>query len=55
MARTFHVLIEKDEDGGYIGKVPELKGCLCRGNTGKTFNTFEEATNYLKKLRKNNE
>lgn len=33
MARTFHVLVEQDEDGGYIGKVPELKGCLSQGDT----------------------
>ncbi len=33
MARTFHVLIEQDEDGGYIGKVPELQGCLSQGDT----------------------
>ena len=33
MARKFHVLIEQDEDGGYIGKVAELKGCLSQGDT----------------------
>ena len=33
MARKFHVIIEKDEDGGYIGKVPELQGCLSQGDT----------------------
>ena len=33
MARIFHVLIEQDEDGVYIGKVPELQGCLTQGNT----------------------
>lgn len=33
MARIFHVIIEQDEDGGYIGKVPELKGCLSQGDT----------------------
>lgn len=33
MARTFHVLIEQDEDGVYIGKVPELQGCLSQGDT----------------------
>ena len=33
MTRTFHVLIEQDEDGGYIGKVPELQGCLSQGDT----------------------
>lgn len=33
MAKTFHVIIEQDEDGGYIGKVPELRGCLSQGDT----------------------
>ena len=33
MARKFHVLIEQDQDGGYIGKVAELKGCLSQGDT----------------------
>ncbi len=33
MARTFHVIIERDEDGGYIGKVPELLGCLSQGDS----------------------
>ena len=33
MAKTYHVLIEQDEDGGYIGKVPELQGCLSQGDT----------------------
>ena len=33
MARMFHVLIEQDEDGGFIGRVPELKGCVSQGDT----------------------
>ena len=33
MKRTFHVLIEQDEDGIYMGKVPELVGCLTQGNS----------------------
>lgn len=33
MAQTFHVIIEQDEDGGYVGKVPELPGCLSQGDT----------------------
>ncbi len=33
MAKTFHVIIEQDEDGGYVGKVPELRGCLSQGDT----------------------
>lgn len=30
---TFTVLIEKDEDGGYVATVPELKGCHTQGET----------------------
>ncbi|MBI2146894.1 type II toxin-antitoxin system HicB family antitoxin [Candidatus Woesearchaeota archaeon] len=33
MAQRFHVLIEQDEDGGYVGHVPELQGCLSQGDT----------------------
>lgn len=33
MVRKFHVLIEQDEDGGYVGRVPELRGCLSQGDT----------------------
>ena len=29
----FIVLIEKDEDGVFIGTVPSLKGCYSYGNT----------------------
>lgn len=33
MTKTFHVIIEQDEDGVYVGKVSELQGCLTQGNT----------------------
>ena len=33
MAKVFHVLIEQDEDGGYVGRVPELYGCLSQGDS----------------------
>ena len=33
MERKFHVLIEQDEDGGFVGSVPELQGCLSQGDT----------------------
>lgn len=33
MGRIFHVLIEQDEDGVYVGRVPELRGCLSQGDT----------------------
>ena len=31
MGRIFHVVIEQDEDGMYVGRVPELQGCLSQG------------------------
>ncbi|MFH1585613.1 MAG: type II toxin-antitoxin system HicB family antitoxin [archaeon] len=33
MEKRFHILIEQDEDGGFIGRVPELQGCLTQGDT----------------------
>ena len=30
---NFTVLIEKDEDGFYVGSVPALKGCHTQGKT----------------------
>ena len=33
MKKTFHVIIEQDEDGVYVGKVQELQGCLSQGDT----------------------
>ena len=33
MKREFYVLIEKDEDGLFIGEVPQLKGCYTQGKT----------------------
>ena len=44
MARTFHVLLAQDEDGGYIGKVPELAGCVSQGDTlDELMNNIKEA------------
>lgn len=33
MKRTYHVIIERDEDGGFVGRVPELSGCFSQGDT----------------------
>ncbi len=33
MATKYHVLVEKDEDGWYVGSVPELPGCHTQGQT----------------------
>ena len=31
--RNFTVLIEQDEDGIYVAKVPDIKGCYTQGKT----------------------
>ncbi|MGK7913124.1 MAG: type II toxin-antitoxin system HicB family antitoxin [Synechococcus sp.] len=31
--REFYVLIERDEDGYYVGEVPQLKACYSQGAT----------------------
>lgn len=31
--KEFYVLIEKDEDGTFIGEVPQLHGCYTQGKT----------------------
>lgn len=31
--REFYVFIEKDEDGFFVGEVPQLKGCYTQGKT----------------------
>lgn len=33
MAREFTAIIEIDEDGMYIGRVPHLRGCVTQGKT----------------------
>jgi predicted RNase H-like HicB family nuclease len=33
MKRRFSVIIEQDQDGMYVGRVPDLKGCLSQGKT----------------------
>ena len=33
MGRIFHVVIQQDEDGVYVGRVSELAGCITQGNT----------------------
>ncbi len=33
MTQTFHVIIEKDEDGVYVGRAPQLRGCVSQGDT----------------------
>lgn len=31
--REFYVVIEQDEDGYFVGEVPQLQGCYSQGNT----------------------
>ena len=31
--REFYVIIERDDDGYYVGEVPQLKGCYSQGET----------------------
>jgi predicted RNase H-like HicB family nuclease len=33
VGREFYVGIEKDEDGFFVGEVPQLKGCYTQGKT----------------------
>ncbi len=33
MGREFYVVIERDEDGLYVGEVPWLAGCYSQGET----------------------
>ena len=33
MKREFYVLIEQDEDGYFVGEVPQLRGCYSQGKT----------------------
>ena len=33
MKREFYVLIEQDEDGYFVGEVPQLHGCYSQGKT----------------------
>jgi len=42
MTKTYTVLIEQDEDGWYVAKVPDIPGCATQGKT------VEEAINRVK-------
>lgn len=33
--RTFNVVVTQDEDGWFVGRVPELRGCHSQGKTVK--------------------
>jgi len=44
MKRDFYVIIEKDEDGFFVGDVPALKGCYSQGKT------IEELLNNMREV-----
>ncbi len=33
MKREFYVVVGRDEDGYYVGEVPQLRGCYAQGKT----------------------
>ncbi len=33
MKREFYVYVEQDEDGFYVGEVPQLRACYAQGRT----------------------
>ena len=33
MVKNFTAIIEQDEDGVYVGRIPDLKGCVTQGDT----------------------
>jgi predicted RNase H-like HicB family nuclease len=33
IGHEFYVIIERDEDGYYVGEVPQLRGCYSQGRT----------------------
>ncbi|MEW5996011.1 MAG: type II toxin-antitoxin system HicB family antitoxin [Candidatus Micrarchaeota archaeon] len=51
--RNFHIVLEKQEEGGYTAYVPELPGCISQGDTEKeTLKNIREAIAlYLEELR----
>ena len=53
----FRVLLERDEDGVYVAKVPELPGCISQGRTRKEAleNVKEAIEAYLESLKKHGE
>ncbi|MCX7593078.1 MAG: type II toxin-antitoxin system HicB family antitoxin [Fischerella sp.] len=42
--REFYVIIERDEDGYYLGEVPQLKACYSQGET------IDELMNNIKEV-----
>lgn len=51
---SYRVIIERDEDGIYVAKVPDLPGCATEGKTKKELmkNVKEAIQAYVKALKK---
>ena len=50
--KNFHIVLEKQEEGGYTAYVPELPGCISQGETEKeALKNIKEAIElYLEEL-----
>jgi predicted RNase H-like HicB family nuclease len=50
----YRVIIERDEDGIYVARVPDLPGCATEGKTKKELmvNVKEAIQTYLEALKK---
>jgi predicted RNase H-like HicB family nuclease len=44
MKQEFYVLIEQDEDGFFVGEVPQLHGCYTQGRT------LDELMNHIREV-----
>jgi predicted RNase H-like HicB family nuclease len=52
----FTILMEQDEDGIYVAKVPEIKGCYAQGKTlREALERIEEAIDVCSILKKKKE
>ncbi|MDE1860311.1 MAG: type II toxin-antitoxin system HicB family antitoxin [Candidatus Micrarchaeota archaeon] len=51
---SYRVIIERDEDGVYVAKVPDLPGCATEGKTKKELmkNVKEAIQAYVEALKK---
>ena len=57
MQRRYRVLFQQDEDGKFTATVPELAGCISRGNTkDEALKNIKEAIEaYVESLEKHKE
>ncbi len=51
--QTHHIIIERDEDNGFIGKVPELQGCSSQGDSlNELISNMQEAIELCLEVRR---